>query len=81
MKTIPDGFTLTESLIPGAGRGIISLTFVPRFTWLGEYEGVVRDAHFYDESRNPNLADYAWIIHPHKVYGSSSVVNFIVLCY
>ena len=37
--TIPPEVELTRSNIPQAGLGIRATTFIPSYTWLGEYEG------------------------------------------
>ena len=39
--SIPSGVELGPSKIPGAGRGILATTFLPRYTWLMEYEGEI----------------------------------------
>ena len=38
--TIPPEIELTFSTIPGAGLGTFAKTFIPKYTWLGEYDGV-----------------------------------------
>ena len=38
--TVPPELEITFSRIPGVGLGIVSKTFIPKYTWLGEYEGV-----------------------------------------
>ena len=40
-RSIPPEVYLAKSGIPGAGMGIFSHTFIPRYTWLGWYEGEV----------------------------------------
>ena len=37
--TVPPGISISHSLIPGAGLGAFSWTFIKPYTWLGEYEG------------------------------------------
>ena len=53
-KSLPPQAMLKESDIPGAGLGVVATTFIPRYTWLAEYEGEI---HAEDES-----SDYAWAV-------------------
>ncbi len=40
LRTVPEGiFEVRPSSIPRAGMGAFTSTFIPRHTWLGEYEG------------------------------------------
>jgi hypothetical protein len=39
--TIPPEVVLAPSSIRGAGLGILSQTFISKYTWLAEYEGTV----------------------------------------
>ena len=39
--TLPPELTLGPSTIPEAGTGVFTTTFIPRNTWLAEYEGEV----------------------------------------
>ena len=38
-RTVPPELEITFSTIPGAGLGIMSKAFIPKHTWLGEYDG------------------------------------------
>ena len=40
--TIPPEVSLQKSIIEDAGIGVITNTFIPRYTWLGEYEGEMK---------------------------------------
>ncbi len=40
-RSIPSELYLDKSTIPEAGLGIFSKSFIPKYTWLGEYEGEV----------------------------------------
>lgn len=56
LLTLPPGVRIAQSLIPGAGNGIFATTFIPKYTWLGEYEGeIVTDAD--------QISDYAWLLY------------------
>ena len=37
--TVPPELRLGTSTVKGAGTGVYATTFIPRYTWLGEYEG------------------------------------------
>lgn len=49
---------IRKSTIPDAGIGVFSKTFIPRNTWLAEYEGV-----YVDIDREDYDYDYAWMVH------------------
>ena len=57
--TLPEGFTITKSSIPLAGSGVFSQIFLPKFTWLGEYEGVFVKTR---RNRDPKELSYAWTV-------------------
>jgi len=44
-------------MLPGAGWGIFSDIFIPKYTWLGEYEGI-----YLPYDRDLIVSDYAWMV-------------------
>ena len=53
--TIPKYLRLGNSSIPGAGYGIFATEFIPKYTWLGEYEGeMVQEMYL--------ISEYAWAV-------------------
>ena len=54
-KSLPPQVELRQSNIPGAGLGVFANTFIPRYTWLAEYEGEVVVEH-------DHISDYAWTV-------------------
>ena len=38
--TLPPEVEIIPSKMPNAGFGVISKTFIPKYTWLAEYEGI-----------------------------------------
>ena len=58
LRTAPTGIVeLRQSSIPGAGLGAFATTFIPRHTWLGEYEGEFISA---EEAEYLDTLNYAW---------------------
>lgn len=41
LQTVPPEVEVVPSRIPGAGLGVVSRIFIPRHTWLAEYEGTI----------------------------------------
>ena len=37
--TVPPQVEIVPSKMPNAGLGVISKTFIPKYAWLGEYQG------------------------------------------
>ena len=53
--TLPQGLEIAPSKIKGAGFGVLSNTFIPKYTWLGEYEGEI-----VPRENALNVSWYAW---------------------
>lgn len=67
LKTVPERFVeVKPSGVAGAGLGAFALTFLPRYTWLGEYEGEVVPLDGADE------VTYAW-----NVYRGGELVYYV----
>ena len=67
-RTLPDGFLFAPSSIPGAGLGVFATTFIPKYTWLGEYEGEFLPSNFSrmmyitKDGEEDNDWDYSWAV-------------------
>ena len=46
LKSTPPDFKIRLSSIPKAGLGVYAQTFIPKNTWLGEYEGLILPAEY-----------------------------------
>ena len=64
--TMPPEVEIVPSKMANAGLGVVSKTFIPKYTWLAEYEGFTvlpqEEAH---------ISEYAWGV---------SIVNKIEKC-
>jgi hypothetical protein len=56
--TIPPGLRVEASPIPGAGLGVVSYTFIPEHTWLGEYDGEILSP-----KKSNEISWYTWTAH------------------
>ena len=54
--TVPPEVEIVPSKMPNAGLGVISKTFVPKYAWLGEYEGLTVLPH------ENQISAYAWSV-------------------
>lgn len=54
-QTVPEGLSIEQSSISGAGLGVIATTFILKHTWLGMYEGDL-------VPHNATDGRYAWSI-------------------
>ena len=54
---MPDVLYIDKSEVPEAGLGIFSNNFIPRYTWLAEYEGEVLAPNFEDY-----ISWYTWTV-------------------
>ncbi len=57
--TVPEGLTLKDSTIPGAGKGIFADTLIQRGSRFGPYLGV--EIPEYDEL-NAHASGYCWLV-------------------
>ena len=57
LLTVPPGIRIAPSSIPGAGMGAFTNTFLPRHTWLGEFQG---EYIHLDQKQDPEDLHYAW---------------------
>ena len=64
--TVPPEVEIVPSKMPNAGLGVVSKTFIPKYAWLGEYEGFTMLPGEEDYT-----SAYAW---------SVSIVNKIEKC-
>ena len=55
--TVPPELEITFSTIPGAGLGIMSKAFIPKHTWLAEYEGTTARPKM-----RHLISSYAWTV-------------------
>jgi len=53
--TLPPQVQIKQSIIPNAGLGAFATTFIPKYTWLAEYEGEIV---IYEDEISP----YAWSV-------------------
>ena len=60
---------LVNSSIPDAGIGVISTTFIPKYTWLAEYEGEI-------DVEGHSLSDYTWDV---SINLSCFIIIFLLL--
>ena len=54
--TVPPEVEIVPSKMPNAGLGVISKTFIPKYAWLGEYEGLTVLPH------ENQISAYAWSV-------------------
>ncbi|CAH1780953.1 unnamed protein product [Owenia fusiformis] len=66
-KTMPPGFRISNSTIPGANLGVFAEAFIPSGTYMGPYEGEV----IYDDEDLYLNADYAF-----KIYKNNQLLFF-----
>ena len=59
-KSLPSQVELKQSKIPGAGLGVFATTFIPRYTWLAEFEGEVIIEY-------EHISDYAWTVSAYSI--------------
>ena len=55
--TVPPEVEIVPSKMPNAGLGVVSTTFIPKYAWLGEYEGLTvlpREVDY--------ISYYAWTV-------------------
>ena len=55
--TVPPEVEIVPSKMPNAGLGVVSKTFIPKYTWLAEYEGFTVLPHEED-----HISAYAWSV-------------------
>ena len=53
--TVPPEVEIIPSKIDGAGLGVVAKTFIPKYTWLGEYDGITIVPNEEDY-----ISDYTW---------------------
>ena len=53
--TLPPGLRISPSKIKRAGFGVFSDTFIPKYTWLGDFEGEIIPKEFAG-----HLSTYTW---------------------
>ena len=57
-RTVPSEFQIRPSIIPEAGYGVVATTFLPKYTFLGEYEGTPHSHCPYDESKQEDCVHF-----------------------
>ena len=55
--TVPPEVEIVPSKMPNTGLGVVSKTFIPKYTWLGEYEGFTVLPH-----EEGHISTYAWSV-------------------
>ena len=59
--TVPPEVEIAPSKIDGTGLGVVAKTFIPKYTWLGEYEGFTVGS-----SEEDYISDYTWTVSPER---------------
>ena len=54
--TVPPEVEIVPSKMPNAGLGVVSKTLIPKYAWLGEYEGLTVLPH------ENQISAYAWSV-------------------
>ena len=55
--TVPPEVEIVPSKMPNAELGVVSKTFIPKYTWLAEYEGLTVLPH-----EEGHISTYAWSV-------------------
>ncbi|XP_062585764.1 histone-lysine N-methyltransferase set-17-like [Saccostrea cucullata] len=79
--TTPPGFAIKSSSLPGAGMGAWAETFVPKFTILGVYEGLIHtvdkqgtDGSYNIDAEDPACSNWLRFVNSPAKYTQENVI-------